>query len=1108
MRSSKLLKLSFSIAQLCIYLRAFAGTVGRVDLNSLRDPIYTTDGDAFVRHNGDRFSNRPLYCNHISAVALGGDKPFAMFGTGPLAAGSHMIAFVRAGKAKWLFNASDITSKYRPDRMEWIINDPTWATTSINLQLVPLASGAGMALRLRATAAQPGDQLIWASGCSAHLSQSFLYHYDMTTLGRDNLLKRGFVPDDCSGDDVQIDGNRWTISPPDGKGSIDTLGTCSVDSSLSVADATQWKDPLRFAASKPSDTPCICGTLKLDQHPEVFWTLRTKTKDGETQLNPSEDFNAGLTRALQIQQQVVVDTPDPWLNAAVGASDAVIDGVYRDGMYTHSGMRWSVPLLGWRTTFGATAYGWHDNVKAQAKRCVARQITDSDKTTPQANPAALLASQGPQSMMFGKGRVNLFQPAHYDMQSQFFDQLISAWNYTADPELETILRPALNLHLDYIKNCFDPAGLGIYESYANTWPTDDQWYNGGGTSEETAYAYHAETTALEMARRAGDQQQSAYHQAAIDRIRKGFFSLLWNPATGHPGAYREQGGLHRLHDSCWLYSIFCPIDAGLLTTEQAAQSLYYTESQLERIQLPYGGEQCWPSNWVPSIWSLREMWPGDNYHLALAYFKTGLPDQAYSLLHGTFAQMMFFGPVPADLGHPAGGTDFNDCASMFCRTVVEGLFGYQPDYPNKKVTIAPQFPSSWNNASIKTPDVEIRYTHQGTSSSCSITLTAAADLKLSLPVSTTAITSVTADGAPVKYEITPGFGQSIVTINLASIQSCKVQVSCADLLQITPQPPLNVSVNDPITFKPAHGQIIDFHDPQNLLINPKIDNGSLTASLSKNTGNHLLFALARTGQTQQWQMFKLNISDPAAAALESQALVTDLPPKPRWASIDLTPELNADVRQIFRQKYLSPRPNTCSLRLATDGYSTWQMILDPKNKIPDIDFSNIPSLQDSTGHILTRRGVPFSAPADKKNIAFTSQWDNYPRQLEFPVNQSAGAIWLLLCGSTNPMECSIANAQLRLNYTDGTIETIDLIPPQNFWSLCPFGRADYDYTRDGFCLPKIPPETLQLGNNCRAIVLNRKLLPGKTLKTLTLQTLSQQVVIGLMGITLMNPANP
>jgi hypothetical protein len=46
---------------------------------------------------------------------------------------------------------------------------------------------------------------------------------------------------------------------------------------------------------------------------------------------------------------------------------------------------------------------------------------------------------------------------------------------------------------------------------------------------------------------------------------------------------------------------------------------------------------------------------------------------------------------------------------------------------------------------------------------------------------------------------------------------------------------------------------------------------------------------------------------------------------------------------------------------------------------------------------------------------------------------------------------------------------------------------------------------VQLGNNCRAMVVSWKLRPGVKLEKLTLETLSQEVVIGLMGVSLMNP---
>jgi hypothetical protein len=213
---------------------------------------------------------------------------------------------------------------------------------------------------------------------------------------------------------------------------------------------------------------------------------------------------------------------------------------------------------------------------------------------------------------------------------------------------------------------------------------------------------------------------------------------------------------------------------------------------------------------------------------------------------------------------------------------------------------------------------------------------------------------------------------------------------------------------------------------------------------------------------------------------------------------------NGDIRTIYQQKYLSPRPNTCSLRLATDGYSTWQMAISKKNKPPLIDLDNLPSLADGTAHIRSSIGVPFLVTAGEKNIAFTSSWDNWPRQIDLPINQTGDAVWFLVCGTTNPMEVRIANAELRMTYTDGIVETLQLTPPFNFWSLCPFNGIDYNYTRDAFALPKDPPQQIQLGTNCRAIVLGWRLRHGVALKSVTLQTLSQQVVIGLMGVTVMS----
>ena len=687
-----------------------AGTVGRADLSALKTPIYTVEGDAFVRYNGDRFCNRPLYANQIPAVVLAGDKPFLKFGENKVMLGAFMLALKRGQHAKWLQDFSDIASRYRPGRMEWIVRDPDFTGTTIELEVVPLAKGAGFALGAQINHPEPGDVLVWANGAARQESESVLWAYDVTSIAQANRVYRSFAPEDCQKNQVRIGDGTWEVRPS-AKSSAVASGHCSVPTTLTVADAGTWKNPAALLSSHGQDLPLACGAIALATNREIYWVVQPGDPSAKN-ADCRATYNAGLKRVEDIEKRVVVDTPDAWLNAAVGASSSAIDGVFRNGMFTHAGMRWGTPLLGWRTQFGGTVYGWHDRVLTEAKYCISHQITNSDKLEPQADEKDGLACQSTDSRMFGKGRINAYQPWHYDMQSQFFDQLVHAWRWTGDTNLEAILRPALELHLEYLRDCFDPDGDGIYESYANTWPTDDQWYNGGGTAEETAYAFNGEKAAWEMAQRAGDQKAAAAHQAQLEKIRRAFIDRLWVPASGHVGAYREQLGARRLHESSWLYSTFCPIDAGLLSPLQAAETLYYTEWGLERVPMPYGGEQCWPSDWVPSIWSVREMWPGDNYQLALAYFQTGLRTEGWKLFRGTFPEQMFFGRVPGDLGHPAGATDFNDCASVFCRTVVEGLFGYVPDYPDGIVKIRPQFPAEWEHAAIRTPDVSLAFQQQ------------------------------------------------------------------------------------------------------------------------------------------------------------------------------------------------------------------------------------------------------------------------------------------------------------------------------------------------------------------------------------------------------------
>ena len=157
---------------------------------------------------------------------------------------------------------------------------------------------------------------------------------------------------------------------------------------------------------------------------------------------------------------------------------------------------------------------------------------------------------------------------------------------------------------------------------------------------------------------------------------------------------------------------------------------------------------------------------------------------------------------------------------------------------------------------------------------------------------------------------------------------------------------------------------------------------------------------------------------------------------------------------------------------------------------------------------------------DASNIAFTSQWDNYPDSIVVPLSGSASHAYLLMAGSTNPMQSRIENGEVLVAYTDGTVDRLPLVNPSNWWPI------EQDYIHDGYAFTTDSPKPfrvyLKSGQISRdfkdfisikgftdrgidggaATVLDLPLDPKKQLKELTIRTLANDVVIGLMSITL------
>ena len=280
------------------------------------------------------------------------------------------------------------------------------------------------------------------------------------------------------------------------------------------------------------------------------------------------------------------------------------------------------------------------------------------------------------------------------------------------------------------------------------------------------------------------------------------------------------------------------------------------------------------------------------------------------------------------------------------------------------------------------------------------------------------------------------------------------------------------------------------------------------------------------GSSQQHQVIEVPLPDynftlthpivKGKPRLGTDELTSDAKPRPQT----LDKLFNAEVDDIFNNKYLSPRPQTTTLQIPVQGIGEWchpQLMAD----INDSIFRSL-IVRD----VVIVAGIPFRTPKYGPNIVYTSLWDNYPDAVTIPLKGRASVANLLMAGSTNHMQSRIDNGLVIVTYTDNTTDTLALRNPDNW---CPI---EQDYYVDGKAFRVAEPRPLRvclgqatadgklivsrdLGSELNIKGVYGREIPGgaaqllqmplnaqKKLRSLTVRTLSNDVVIGLMAVTL------
>ncbi|WP_321333206.1 DUF4450 domain-containing protein [uncultured Bacteroides sp.] len=840
----------------------------------------------------------------------------------------------------------------------------------------------------------------------------------------------------------------------------------------------------------------------------------------------------------ELASRIKINTPDAYFNTLGGALAVATNAIWDGEVWLHGAVGWRMPLSGWRAAYTGDALGWHDRARKHFDAYAASQVTNVPQTIshpaqdPDMNLARSIKKWG--TPQYSNGYIcrnphNPNQMHHYDMNLCYIDELLWHFNWTGDLAYARKMWPLLVRHLDWEKRNFDPDNDGLYDAYACIWASDALYYNSGAVTHSSAYNYRANKMVAEIAEKIGEDPSP--YRAEAEKILKAMNTRLWIPSKGHWAEYQDFMGHKRLHENAAVWTIYHAIDSETADPFQAYQATRYVDTEIPHIPVRASGLKdegyatISTTNWMPYSWSINNVAFAEVMHTSLSYWEAGRNDEAFKLLKSSVLDGMYLGDSPANFGQlsfydAARGEcyrDFGDAIGVASRAIVQGLFGIIPDALNGRLLIRPGFPAAWPYATFSTPDVSFDYHRKGNADVYKIAqhFDKPIVLELQIHARKDKVNSIRINGDKAEWkQIENSVGQPVLSIVMPAGDTYEIEIKWGgSSINTAIDHQRSYSVGDTFELALPQYTISKLYDPQGVFrkVRTQQDEHVVRGRITGEPGNHTLFAYVCEGDLSWWQPINITIKNnetPAEPAFKHVESVF-------CREVNMDAVFNASVTDIFRNEYLTPRSPYTTLQIPKQGIGEW---CHPK-MTAEIDDSGLRA-KVRGGLLSTKLGVSFRTPAQGVNIAFTSLWDNYPDSLHVPLGGQASHAYLLMAGSTNHMQCHIANGIIRIHYTDGTSDTLTLINPENW---CPI-EQDFFVDNMAFKLNASRPYRLHLktgivSNNLEkelgiegvygrsidggaGILLDMPLNPEKELSYLSLETLSNDVVIGLMGITL------
>ena len=745
---------------------------------------------------------------------------------------------------------------------------------------------------------------------------------------------------------------------------------------------------------------------------------------------------------------IVFDTPDPYLNTMGGTLMAAADGAWDGEVWLHGAIVWRMQLNGWRAGFLGDLLGMPDRAVSHFNAYANSQITDVEPVIPNPtpDPEKLLTREAKTwgTQMYSNGYICRYPNRkdimhHYDMNLNYIDELLLHLEYDANKDYLRKMWPVIKLHLAWEKRNFDPDDDGLYDAYCCIWASDALYYNGGAVSHSTAYNYRTLRLAARICEILGEDP--TYYKKEADKTLKAMNERLWLKDRGHWAEYQDLMGLKRTHNHAALWSIYTPIDCGMATPEQAIRATQYVDSCIPHIPVVIEGVKTSKKDKPLYQISTTDWLPYDWSINNVAAEET---------MHMALA---YFQAGRNEEGFRLIKANIMDQAYLGGSP---GNFGQISYYDRARGELYRDFS---DNAGISARAfIEGLYgiRPDALNGRCYIRPGFPAEWKHASIQTPYMKYTFRREGNKEIYEIEQNFAQP-----LQIVLRQNTGVGYVETVGTTEK-------KQTITVTRAKQQPL----PRPLITAERID--------GKAWGN--------------------NFDDVKTDRLET---------------VNMDAKWNSNVGDIFKNFYLSPRPKVTTLTIPAHGIGEW---CHPEFTANINDVALRRQVKDQV--FTTELGIPFRTPAKGRNIAYTSLWDNYPDAVTIPLQGKASHAYLLMAGSTNHMQSRIDNGQIVVTYTDGTTDTLPLYNPHNW---CPI---EQDYYEDGlqfhaaqprpyrldFASLKVSREHMPMGERYgyqqrdfkagAAVMLDMPLNAQKQLRDITVRTLSNDVVIGIMGVTL------